>query len=132
MDNGKAYAFRLINDKGTYAYDRYGSGGSATGWGGWKNLSSYAADFNGDGVDFKLDRSAANKLTLSVNGTVMETYTMDGITADNKVVSVSIQHNGNKGQEITIPFELKTPTDAPDVQLNIAALTGGTGTCGSR
>ena len=55
LDNGKAYAFRIYNDKGTFAYAWYGNGGSATGWGGWKNIhSTYADGFQGDGVDFKL------------------------------------------------------------------------------
>ena len=126
MDNGNSYAFRVINDKGTYAYDRYGSGGSLTGWGSWKNLSSLADRFNGDGVAFKLERTGDNVLTLSVDGTVMETYTMAGITAGNKVASVSIQHNGNQGEVVAIPFVLTKPGDADEVTLNIADLANGT------
>ena len=134
MDNGKVYAFRVINDKGTYAYDRYGSGGSLTGWGNWKNLSSLSAAFNGEGVDFKLERTGANKLTMSVNGTVMETYTMDGVTAANKVVSVSVQHNGNPGPKITLPVTLTKPAvpeDAPTVQLNIGSMANGSVVAGA-
>ena len=130
MDNGSSYAFRVINDKGTYAYDRYGSGGSLTGWGNWKNLSSLADQFNGDGVAFKLERTGDNVLTLSVDGTVMETYTMAGITAGNKVASVSVQHNGNKGEMVAIPFVLTKPGDTDSVKLNIADLTGGSVTAG--
>ena len=126
MDNGNSYAFRVINDKGTYAYDRYGSGGSLTGWGNWKNLSSLADQFNGEGVAFKLERTGDNVLTLSVNGTVMETYTMAGITASNQVVSVSVQHNGNQGEMVDIPFVLTKPGDADEVALNIADLANGT------
>ena len=128
MDNGKVYAFRVINDKGTYAYDRYGAGGSLTGWGNWKNLSSLADAFNGEGVDFKLERTDANQLTLSVNGTVTETYTMDGVTIANRVSSISIQHNGNPGPQVDIPFALTGPA-VPDgttpVQLNIDAMENG-------
>ena len=126
MDNGKTYAFRVINDKGTYAYDRYGAGGSVTGWGNWKNLNDLAQQFNGDGVDFKLERTAANKLTLSVNGRIMETYTMDGVTAKNKVTSVGMQHNGNAGQYVQVPFQIEPPVDTPFVQLNIAEFANGT------
>ena len=127
MDNGKTYAFRIFNDKGTYAYSRSAASGSVAGWGGWKALDAAAvAAITGDGVEFKLRRTAANTLTLSVNGVVLDTYTMDGVTSANKVVSLDICQYGNKGQKIEIPFELKTPTDAPDVQLNIAEMTGGT------
>lgn len=37
----------------------------------------------------------------------MFTYKMDGVTADVKVVSVGMQNNGNKGQYVEIPFEVK-------------------------
>ena len=108
FDNGKAYAFRIYNDKGTFAYAWYGNGGSATGWGGWKNIhSTYADGFQGDGVDFKLERISGNQLALSLNGNVMETYPMADVNDSHKVVSVSVQQNGNKGEKIEIPFELK-------------------------
>ena len=127
MDNGKTYAFRVYNDKGTYAHSWYGAGGSVTGWGSWKNIhNAYAADFNGDGVEYKLERTAGDKLTLSLNGTVVETYTMAGVTSANKVVSMSAQHNGNKGVKVEVPFSLTIPVPVPDVQLNIADLTNGT------
>ena len=109
LDNGKVFAFRIYNDKGTYAYAWYGRGGSVTGWGGWKNIhSAYADAFQGDGVDFKLERISGNQLALSLNGTVVETYTMSGVTGSNKVVSMGIQHNGNKGEKVEIPFKLTT------------------------
>ncbi|MEE1327579.1 MAG: hypothetical protein UHS47_03435, partial [Oscillospiraceae bacterium] len=101
--------------------------GSVTGWGSWKNIhNAYAADFNGDGVEYKLERTAGDKLTLSLNGNVVETYTMSGVTTDNKVVSMSAQHNGNKGVKVEVPFSLTIPVPVPDVQLNIADLTNGT------
>jgi hypothetical protein len=106
MDNGKTYAFRIYNDKGTYAYSRSGASGSVSGWDHWKNIHNLADVINGEGVEFKLERTGANTLTLSVNGAVVDTYTMEGVTADNKVVSLDIAHYGNKGQHIEIPFEL--------------------------
>ena len=129
LNNGKIYAFRVINDKGTYAYDRYGGGDSLTGWGSWKNLNNLADAFNGEGVNFKLERTAGNQLSMSVNGTVTETYTMEGVTASNKITSISIQHNGNAGAKVTIPFELTTsaPADTtPKVSLNISSTENGT------
>ena len=80
----------------------------------------------GDGAEFKLTRTGANKLQVTLDGVVLDTYTMDGVTAANKVTSFGIYHYGNKGENVEIPFVLKTPTDAPDVQLNIPELTGGT------
>ena len=109
MDNGKFYAFRVINDKGTYAHDHFGAGGSSTAWGTWKALDAdAAAALNGDGVVYKLERTGADTLTLSVNGVVMETYVMEGVTADNKVVSMGMRSFGNQGIKIEIPFTLYT------------------------
>ena len=129
MDNGKVYAFRVINDKGTYAYDRYGAGGSLTGWGNWKNLNHLADAFNGEGVAFKIERTDGNKLTMSVNGVVTETYTMSGVTIANRVASVSVQHNGNPGPKIAVPYQVTGPA-VPDgsaqVQLNIDTMANGT------
>lgn len=111
LDNGKFYAFRIINDKGTYAFDKFGASGSATGWGNWQALDSDAATaLNGDGVDFKLARTGDDKLTLSVNGTVIFTYTMEGVTEDNNVTSVGLRHYGNVDTQVDIPFVLTTHT----------------------
>ena len=111
LDNGKFYAFRIINDKGTYAFDKFGASGSATGWGNWQALDSDAATaLNGDGVDFKLARTGGDKLTLSVNGTVIFTYTMEGVTEDNNVTSVGLRHYGNVDTQVDIPFVLTTHT----------------------
>ena len=106
LSNGKNYAFRIFNDKGTYACDYYGAAGSATGWGGWQNIHSYASQINGEGVDFKLERINANTLQISLNGTVIFTYTMEGVTENDKVVSVGLCHYGNKGVKIEVPFVL--------------------------
>lgn len=143
LSNGKFYAFRIINDKGTYACDRFGAGGSATGWGGWKALdSAAAAAMNGEGVDFKLERTAADTLTVSINGTVMATYTMEGVTENDKVVSVGVRHYGNTGKCVEIPFTLTKPGESSEpvepsdpvvpeepeetVEINIDELTNGT------
>jgi hypothetical protein len=107
MDNGKTYAFRIYNDKGTYAYSRSGASGSVAGWGNWKKLDDAAvAAITGEGVAFKLVRTGANTLTLYINGVVVDTYTMEGVTDSNKVVSLDIAHYGNKGQKIEIPFTI--------------------------
>lgn len=107
LDNGKFYAFRIINDKGTYAYDYYGAG-SANGWGSWKRLDdATVAAINGEGVVFKLERTSGNTLTVTLNGTVMTTYTMAGVTEANKVVSVGTHHYGNSGIKVEVPFEVK-------------------------
>jgi len=108
LSNGKSYAFRVYNDKGTYAVSCSAASGAVTGWGNWKKLSdSAAAAMNGDGVQLKVERTAADTFTISVNGETMFTYKMDGVTADVKVVSVGMQNNGNKGQYVEIPFEVK-------------------------
>ena len=108
LSNGKSYAFRLYNDKGTYATSRTAVSGSVTGWSGWKALSAdAAAAMNGDGVEFKLARTAADTITVTVNGVVVDTYKMDGVTAADKVVSVGIQQNRNNGLYVEIPFAVE-------------------------
>ena len=131
LSNGKSYAFRLYNDKGTYATGRTAVSGSVTGWGGWKALSAdAAAAMNGDGVEFKIARTAADTITVTVNGVVMDTYQMDGVTAADKVVSVGIQQNRNNGLYVEIPFaltvvEAEPPAGEETVALNIPAFTNG-------
>lgn len=108
LSNGKDYAFRIYNDKGDYAVSCTAVSGSVTGWGNWKELNEAdSLAMNRDGVQFKVERSSANTFTISVNGVEMFTYTMDGVTDADKVVSVSIQSNGNSGEYVAIPFELK-------------------------
>ena len=124
LSNNKEYSFRIIKQSGKYYHQRFGINGSD-----WtkKELDAAAvAAICGDGVDFKLERTAADMLTLSVNGVVYDTYKMADVTGEHKVTAAIIGHYGNKGEKVEIPFVLKTPTDAPDVQLNIAELTNGT------
>ena len=105
--NGKLYAFRLYNDKGTYAVAGTAASGSVVGWTNWHKIDAdAAAAINGEGVDFKLER-VGNVLKVSVNGKVYIEYTMDGVTENDKVTSVGIQNNGNKGEYVAIPVELK-------------------------
>ena len=114
MDNGNIYSFRIINKKidgaPQYQYSRFGGDGKA-GWGGKCVLDDKvpgATDLiNGDGIEFKVTRTGDNTLALTLNGVVLDTYTMDGITADNKVSAVLVYHYGNKGENVEIPFELK-------------------------
>lgn len=113
LDNGKNYAFSIwIDTIKRYCYNHFGGGSSATGWGGaWclvgdKNADAMAA-LNGAGAKFKLERIDGNHMQITLNGTVLETYTIPDVTEANKVVSVGIQHNGNKGEYLEIPFEVK-------------------------
>lgn len=124
MDNGKVYAFRVFNKQqidGTarYEYNRFGAGGSVTGWGGWtyvdtKNAAAAEA-LNGDGAEFKLERTGGNTMTVSINGTILDSYVLDGVTADNKVVSMGMSHQGNVGCRIEIPFAVEEPAQEPPV-----------------
>ena len=133
MDTGKRYTFRIINKnvngEAQYQYSRSGADGLA-GWGGKCVLDDKvpgATDLiNGSGAEFKVARIGANVLQLTLNGVILDTYTMDGITADNKITAVNIYHYGNTGEKIEVPFELKTPADTPDVQLTIGETTNGT------
>ena len=142
LDNGKNYAFSIwVDAEKRYAYNHYGAGDSVTGWGGaWcligeKNADAAAA-LNGDGAQFKLERIDANHLQLTLNGTVLETYTMEGVTAANKVVSVGMDRYGNRGTKVELPFvvtqsEEKPPVVEPPVvegavQIRIPTLANGT------
>ena len=112
MDNGKNYAFSIwINTDKVYAYNHFGGGGSATGWGGaWALLSEKNAAaidaLNGAGASFKLERIDGNHFQISINGTVLETYTIEGVTESNKVVSMGVAHYGNKTTKVEIPYVL--------------------------
>ena len=106
LDNGKSHAFRVYNDKGEYAIQEFDGS-----WGYWTRLDAEAATaLNADGVDFKLEREGS-VLKLSVNGKVYITYTMAGVTADNKVTAVGLRHYGNIDKQIDIPFELTSACD---------------------
>ena len=133
MDTGNRYTFRIINKNvdgnAQYQYSRSGADGLA-GWGGKCVLDDKvpgATDLiNGDGAEFKVARIGANVLQLTLNGVILDTYTMDGITADNKITAVNIYHYGNTGEKIEVPFELKTPADTTNVQLTIGETANGT------
>ena len=133
MDTGNRYTFRIINKNvdgnAQYQYSRSGAEGLA-GWGGKCVLDDKvpgATDLiNGDGAEFKVARIGENVLQLTLNGVILDTYTMDGITADNKITAVNIYHYGNTGEKIEVPFELKTPADTTNVQLTIGETANGT------
>ena len=108
MSNGKTYTFRLIKENGVYYCQRAGFA-KPTGGNDWtkKKLDDAAiAAVNGAGAEFKVERTAANVLTISVNGTVYDTYTMADTTEEVTVTKGYIGHYGNVGQNITIPFTL--------------------------
>ena len=133
MDTGNRYTFRIINKNvdgnAQYQYSRSGAEGLA-GWGGKCVLDDKvpgATDLiNGNGAEFKVARIGENVLQLTLNGVILDTYTMDGITADNKITAVNIYHYGNTGEKIEVPFELKTPADTTNVQLTIGETANGT------
>ena len=114
MENGNTYNFRIGTDKGGYtAYNRAGiqnPGDASADWGNWKNLSRFDGAVCGEGVDFKVERTGENILTLSVNGEVVDTYTMNGITAGDKIASIDVKYQGNQGKYITTPIVLTAPT----------------------
>ena len=108
--NGVEYSFRIIkennkNGVAEYKYQRFGIGGSD--WTTKQLGEAEKAAFIGDGVDFKLERTGANTLTISINGVVYDTYTMSGATADHNVEWVAMAQYGNKGEYVEIPFEVK-------------------------
>ena len=136
MENGNSYNFRIGTDRGGYtAYNRAGiqnPGDAGADWGGWKNLSHLDSAVCGDGVDFKVERTAANVLTLSVNGEIVDTYTMNSITAEDKIASIDMKYQGNQGKYVDIPFVLTVPTEEEPpvyegpVTLNIGDFANGT------
>ena len=129
LDNGNSYSFRVYTDKGGYtAYSRAGfqnPGDASADWGNWRNLSSLDSKITNEGVDFKVERTAENVLTLSVDGAVVDTYTMNGVTADNKITSIGVKHQGNQGQRVDVPFYLQA-VNAPDAQVIIPEFANGT------
>ena len=129
MDNGNNYTFRVYTDKGGYtAYSRAGiqnPGDASADWSNWKNQSSLDSKITKEGVDFKVERTAADVLTLTLDGQVVDTYTMKGITADNKIASIAVKHQGNKGHKVDVPFYLQA-VNAPDAQVIIPAFENGT------
>ena len=118
FDNGEYYAFTMwIDSSKRYVYNHCsfkiaGEKNSVTGSGGaWRELSVVNAEataaLNGNGAEFKLERIDGNHIQVTFGGTVLETYEISGVTAENKVVSVGLHHYGNKGAYVDIPFEVK-------------------------
>ena len=111
MENGNTYTFRIGTDKGGYtAYNRAGiqnTGDASADWSNWKNLSKLDSKITSEGVEFKVERQGANTLLITVDGEVVDTYTMNGITAEDKIASIDIKHQGNQGKYLEIPFEVK-------------------------
>ena len=126
LSNGKEYTFRVVRQGGKYYCQRFGINGKD-----WtkKELDAAAiAAVCGNGVDFKVERTAANKLTVSVNGVVYDTYTMDGVTEEHKVTLAIIGHYGNKGSYVAIPYELQKQEGAftPISTITVPTLENGT------
>ena len=121
LSNGKQYIFRIIRQDNKYYHQRFGINGSD-----WtkKVLDDAAiAAICGDGVDFKLERTAADTLTLSVNGVVYDTYTMAGVTQEHWVTTAIMGHYGNKGQKVAIPFALTKVATSDDIQFRSSDLS---------
>ena len=128
MDNGKVYAFRIYNDQSArYAYSRYGANGSASGWEGQSFIDTKTADLlSGNGAQFKVERTGDNVLTVTLNGKVLDTYTMEGVTADNKVVSVGFRQYGNPTSDdyrVEVPFDV---TGQDTVSIDLPGIENGT------
>ena len=108
MSNGKTYTFRIIKENGVYYCQRAGFA-KPEGGNDWtkKKLDEAAiAAINDNGAEFKVERTAANVLTISVNGVVCDTYTMADTTEEVTVTKGYIGHYGNIGQNITMTFAL--------------------------
>ena len=124
MDNGKFYAFRIINEvEVRYGYSRFGADGAANGWDGkcWVDTKDTSVTnlINGAGAEFKVERTAANILTVTLNGKVLDTYTMEGVTASNKVVSVGVKHYGNPASTkyaVEVPYTVTYARESVKVQ----------------
>lgn len=129
MDNGKSYAFRIYNDASVrYRYSRYGDNGSASGWGNgvWVDEQASAA-INNAGAQFQVERTSANALRITLNGKVLDTYTMEGVTAANKVVSVGFRQYGNPAADsyqVEVPFAFTY--ENPPVIIDIPGIENGT------
>ena len=108
LSNGKEYTFRIIKQDNKYYCQRFGivkpEGGND-----WtkKELDAAAvAAVLGEGADLKVERTAANVFTISVNGVVYDTYVMSGVTREHKVTDIIMGHYGNKGEQVALPFAI--------------------------
>ena len=121
LSNGKEYIFRIIKENGKYYHQRFGINGSD--WTKKALDSSAIAAICAEGADFKLERTAADTLTLSVNGVVYDTYTMAGATEDTWVTAAIIGHYGNRGQKVAIPFVLTKTASSGEIQFKSSELS---------
>ena len=129
LDNGQSYAFRIINDpSGRYGYSRYGANGSVSGWDGWVWIDESTADLiNGAGAQFQVERTNANTLTLTLGGKVLDSYTIAGVTADNKVVSVGFRQYGNpKSNDYRVEVPYSVTYVQPPVIIDMPGIENGT------
>ena len=129
--NNVNYNFRVIKQGGKYYCQR--AGFKVNGKDDWtkKELDTdTVAAILGEGVEFKMVRTAADTLTVSVNGKVYDVFTLTGDAVSAKVTKVCIGHDGNRNLHVTIPFELRVPSDEPpvenDVKIEIPTFTNGT------
>lgn len=103
LSNNKTYSFRVVKQDGKYYCQRFNISGDWT----KRELDATAITaILDEGAEFKLERTTANTLTLSVDGKVYDTYVMNGVTADTTVTRVDIGHYGNHRVHVEIPFEL--------------------------
>ena len=107
--NGKNYNFRVTKSGGKYWCQRMGFAKKADGSADWTKIELDAeavAAIKGTGAEFKLERTTADTLTLSVNGKVYDTFTLTGDAVNAPVSRASICSEKNTGLHITIPFVL--------------------------
>ena len=108
---GTNYTFRVIKQSGKYYCQRAGFK-NAEGKDQWTKFELDAATVAailGDGVDFKLERIAANKLAAYVNGTKYDTFEIPNATAADAVTKIYIGHAGNLNEKIAIPYTVADP-----------------------
>ena len=129
--NNVNYNFRVIKQGGVYYCQR--AGFKVNGKDDWtkKELDAdTVAAILGEGVEFKMVRTAADTLTASVNGKVYDVFTLTGDAVSAKVTKVCIGHDGNENKYVAVPFALTVPSDEPpvenDVKIEIPAFTNGT------
>ena len=72
----------------------------------YEGIAAAVAAVLGEGADLKVERTAANVFTISVNGVVYDTYVMSGVTEEHKVTDIIMGHYGNKGEQVALPFAI--------------------------
>lgn len=120
MDNGKSYAFQIAHDGG-YTYSRPGNGSETP-------VDANTAELiDGAGALFQVERTADNVLTVTLKGKVIDICTMEGVTAENKVVSVGFRQYGNPTDgtnQAEVRFEA-VPVEE-NVQIDLPGIENGT------